>query len=192
MKNSPKERQAMFVASCMEMYGAELEEYHGLKILRYEREGRPCVKVFRGNSAKAVAHYRFSSVERREESLEYYKTTAKNNADYKAEKKAKKAAVSNEEVEVGAVYYSSWGYDQTNIDFYEVVGRFGKKGLVFRPIASNSTMNGYDTGTCVAVKGVYTGEAFKKMLSDKKWINLTSFSGMSPWDGREMSWSSYH
>ena len=191
MKNSPKELQAMYVASCVEMYGAEVEEYYGLKILRYENGGRPCVKVFRGNSSKAVAHYRFSSEERREESLEFYKAMAKKNADYKAEKKAKKAATSNEDVELGAVYYSSWGYDQTNVDFYEVVGRFGKKGLWFREIASERTYSDYMTGSCTAAKGEFTGEPFKKILSDTKWIRLNTYSAMSPWDGREISWSSY-
>jgi hypothetical protein len=194
MKTSPKELQAMFVRGLIENEGAELEEYHGLKILRYERNGHPCARIFKGNSSKSIANYRYRTEERREESVNYYKLTAKKNAEYRAEKKAKKAMVSNEEVEVGAVYYSSWGYEQTNIDFYEVVGKFGKKGLWFRPIASDRSFdpNFNDRGGCKAAKGVYTGEPFKKMLSDKNWINLTTYSGMCPWDGREMSWSSYH
>ena len=28
--------------------------------------------------------------------------------------------------QIGDIVYSSWGYDQTNVDFYEVVGKQGK------------------------------------------------------------------
>ncbi len=37
---------------------------------------------------------------------------------------------------VGQVYYDSWGYDQTNIDFYEVV-EVKEKSVVLHPIGGN-------------------------------------------------------
>lgn len=35
---------------------------------------------------------------------------------------ASKPVATDHGVPVGAIFYSSWGYDQTNIDFFEVVG----------------------------------------------------------------------
>ena len=37
---------------------------------------------------------------------------------------------------VGDYVYNSWGYDQTNIDFYKVVGFAGKKSVKIVPVSS--------------------------------------------------------
>ena len=173
--------------------GANLEEYKDLKILRYENRERPCLKVYRGKGSKAIASYYYSSPESREESVAGYKSGADSREAYKAERKAAKAAVTNEAVEVGSVWYSSWGYEQTNIDFYKVVEKFGTKGLMFVEIGSKVEVREFeDRGVCVADPENVTGEPFKKLMGGNEWISLTSYSSLSPYDGRELYWSSYH
>ena len=39
-------------------------------------------------------------------------------------------------MKVGDFLYSSWGYDQTNIDFYKVVGLVGKTMVEIMPVCS--------------------------------------------------------
>lgn len=48
---------------------------------------------------------------------------------------------------VGQVLYSSWGYDQTNIDFYEVVkGAEEGKFAVIRQLKQSTTETGFMSG----------------------------------------------
>lgn len=42
----------------------------------------------------------------------------------------------NHNLNKGDVLYCSWGYDQTNVDFYEVVDLVGKQSVRLRPIYS--------------------------------------------------------
>ena len=48
-------------------------------------------------------------------------------------------------VRVGDLYFDSWGYDQTNIDFYQVVALKGKATAIIRAIAGEreTTDNGW-------------------------------------------------
>lgn len=41
-------------------------------------------------------------------------------------------------VPVGSIYYSSWGYDQTNVEFYQVVGHTGKKTVLLKKIGAKT------------------------------------------------------
>jgi len=93
-------------------------------------------------------------------------------------------------LKVGDIFYSSWGYDQTNIDFYQLVGLKGKKAM-FQQIGQKTTRT---TGWCsemvVADPETFIGESFQKIINGS-WINLTSYSGMQKWDGRELNETSY-
>ena len=44
----------------------------------------------------------------------------------------------NDTVSVGDVFVSSWGYEQTNVTFYQVLSVHGKKTVTVREIRANS------------------------------------------------------
>jgi len=44
--------------------------------------------------------------------------------------------MSNKNVKIGDIFYSSWGYDQTNIDYYMVTKLIGKTMIEIVPIES--------------------------------------------------------
>ena len=61
---------------------------------------------------------------------------------YKEEQKQKRkeeTKKNRENVKVGDLYYTSWGYEQTNIDFYKVVGLVGKATAEIVKIGSITT-----------------------------------------------------
>jgi hypothetical protein len=68
-------------------------------------------------------------------------------------------------LEIGSVFCSSWGYDQTNVDFYEVVG-FTSTGrsVRLRKIGQDTDETGFMCGETTAVPGIYTGEVFTKRI----------------------------
>lgn len=95
---------------------------------------------------------------------------------------------------VGTVLVSSWGYDQTNIDFYEVTKATAKTVLI-RPI-SIAQENGESWGTYTATpkRGEFTGEAFRVKVQDpnnQPWVKINSFAMARPIDEETQHGTSY-
>jgi hypothetical protein len=89
-------------------------------------------------------------------------------------------------IEVGDIFYCSWGYDQTNIDFYEVTRLMGAS-VAIRPIQSRSVREEIGGEYLVAVPGAYMGgEQTKriKMWSNEPTLNINSYSAAYPWNGQ--------
>jgi hypothetical protein len=92
-------------------------------------------------------------------------------------------------VVVGDIFYSSWGYDQTNIDFYEVVGLTGASVKV-RQVASkfvNEPGDHPSQDRVVADKGNYIGEVMTKRIQagyqGRPSFNVASYASAWLWDG---------
>ena len=68
-------------------------------------------------------------------------------------------------VAVGDVFKSSWGYGQTNVDFYQVTA-LTKKGVKVREIAGREVDKGMLTGETTPVKDAFTGEEKYHLLRD--------------------------
>ena len=85
------------------------------------------------------------------------------------------------ELEVGDIFVSSWGYGQTNIDFYELVAFAGKTQVVLRPIEKKITKYARSQmGEYVrAVPGKYTGGKIRKKFQHGG-VSLSSFSAAFP------------
>ena len=66
-------------------------------------------------------------------------------ADSKPEKKTETATQKKNKygVQVGDVFYDSWGYEQTNIDFYQVIALRGATQVVLAAIGCESQSNGW-------------------------------------------------
>lgn len=85
---------------------------------------------------------------------------------------------------------SSWGYDQTNVDFYEVVKVTATGRLRLRKIAQE-TVRSSTRGSAdyvVPRPGVFVGEAFTRLphcYSDRWYVSIESYSSASRWDGSE-------
>jgi hypothetical protein len=58
-------------------------------------------------------------------------------------------------VKVGDIFYASWGYDQTNVDFFEVVGVTAKSVKIVRTAQSVVTGDGTPNEGVVPRKGSF-------------------------------------
>lgn len=92
-----------------------------------------------------------------------------------------------EGVEVGDHYYTSWGYDQTNVEFYEVVA-LGAKSVKVRQVASRYLEAEGPHDSVVAAAGVYVGEVETKVLRPcgRKGgaLSFSSYKSAWLWDGK--------
>lgn len=94
-----------------------------------------------------------------------------------AEKAAARAA--GHALKVGDVLRSTWGYEQTNIDYYQVTRLVGKQSVGIRPIARQSVETLSMQGKCVPAPDEFTGDEMVKRVStwgNRDSVKLTSFS----------------
>jgi hypothetical protein len=118
--------------------------------------------------AKPLFNYRFSSVEQMEtwlgkELIRRFAIKA-----YNDERKAlKKKALEVNPFQVGQLMYDSWGYEQTNIDFYQVV-EVKNKSVVIQPIQGKMIPSeGYSSmaGLTAPVKDSFCGDPILKKVN---------------------------
>lgn len=121
------------------------------------RGDRPAAAVFFGKQAKPVFHYSYRSEAERERCIR--KTFADRQAtgtyrqEYRDKSKAEAEAM-RAKVQVGDIFRTSWGYDQTNVEFFEVTEVRGAYATL-REIACASHSAGMGSDRVVAQSGSY-------------------------------------
>lgn len=109
--------------------------------------------VFYGKQAKPVADYSFKTVERRNAAVAEYFTARQKSLAFKTAHKAARTSWVPD-YKVGDLLRTSWGYDQTNVEYFEVIEIKGKH-LILREIAQKTVQTGHDQGKCVPLPGQY-------------------------------------
>lgn len=149
----------------------------------YERGGAPCAIGFHGKAQKPDFHFRYRSAEARDNSVKSYLEGRKSTAEYKAKIREERTAPHT--LKLGDILYTSWGYDQTNVDFYEVTRVIGSHSVEITPIAQSvATGEGGPSEGVVAVPGKYTGAPMMKRANSGNSIRIESYAHATKWDGR--------
>lgn len=153
-------------------------------IAKFEERGYELAMDYGNNVAKCVRpskrarlgykvefNYRFGSVARMVEYVEDFLASLDRAEKYKAERKVKralerKAAVEN--VAVGDMFVASWGWEQTNVDAYQVVAKKGAS-VVLREIALESIegSEGFMSDRVRPVKNAFIGGEFTKRVTGR-------------------------
>lgn len=94
-------------------------------------------------------------------------------------------------LQAGAILSSSWGYEQTNVDFYEVTRATAKTVWLRRIEANREASEAFMQYTSVPRPGRYTGEEFRRKIRPGGRISITSYALAAPWDGKPERGSSY-
>ncbi len=100
--------------------------------------------AFRGSAAKPEWHYHFKGPEDLKVATDRFFDSIAASAKRLADRRAEKSAWVNPLVP-GDVLYTSWGYDQTNVDFYAVTRVSGKRTWV-KEIAAETKETGFMSG----------------------------------------------
>jgi len=99
-----------------------------------------------------------------------------------------------DEIKIGDILVCSWGYEQTNIDFYQII-KLTDKTVTVRQIKSRilEQDSGFG-GTVEPIKDMFAGEPFRRKIkshSNNICIKITDFSSASLWDGKPEHFTSY-
>lgn len=103
------------------------------------------------------------------------------------------------EYEVGAILEYSWGYDQTNIDYFVIVRRSeSARGawLTLVPLTTRDKQEtGFMTGDCLPGVIVQGAKPFRRKLAIDNGrefgVAIRSYGWCGLWDGKPSRWSSY-
>lgn len=100
-------------------------------------------------------------------------------------------------IKVGDIFVSSWGWEQTNVDFYKVVGKTAARIKVVKIGKRNTTSDGGWTGTSMPEPNTILSSkpTIKKVSAgwrgDGASFDVSSYASASLWDGKPESFSSY-
>ena len=89
-------------------------------------------------------------------------------------------------VNIGDIYVTSWGYDQTNIDYYKVL-EVKNKSVVIAGIGQERVYTGHMQGECNPVPNRVSDKRITKRIiscGDSVSLKMTSYSRAYPWSGK--------
>ena len=89
-------------------------------------------------------------------------------------------------VNVGDIFVCSWGYDQTNIDYYKVL-EVKNKSVVIASFGQDRNYTGHMQGECSPVPTAVSDRRITKRIiacGDSVSLKMTSYSWAYPWNGK--------
>ena len=152
----------------------------GAEAYTYMLNARFILAAFTARSKKPFFHYAFSNDTDRTERLEGFFNAQIRDAARRIEARA---ARFNYEVKltVGDILYISWGWEQTNVDFYQVIRIINKK-IVVRKIAKDYKETQFMAGYSTPIPGFFVSEEFVVSTTgettakiERQYANLLTF-----------------
>lgn len=165
----------------------EIREVEGGEI--YIATDRTAAMAFAGKAIKPAWNYSFRSVEHMQKHIDEWAAGLKSHAAYVAERKAEAAAPHS--LKVGDVLHSSWGYDQTNNDYFQVTALVGKRMVEIRQIANDYRETGFLCGKSKPVPGKFIGEPMRKLVNHNR-VRIESFATAGKIDANHETYESHY
>lgn len=162
------------------------------------REGYYAVVAYRGNAHKADFHYIYKTDVDVDRKLQAWFDGLR---DWKERiKNRRKQEYAGHSLKVGDIIYNSWGYDQTNVDWYVIV-RTSTNYVWLQRVGADVTETGNMSGNSQPAVdtsdpdpskwGVRPSGDITKHRASGDRVNMKYGSG-SKWDGRTVGCSWYH
>ncbi|PYE92729.1 hypothetical protein C8J35_12022 [Rhizobium sp. PP-F2F-G38] len=154
---------------------------------------RPAAMAFHGKTVKPDWHHSFFNDAAREGKIRKHFEGRRRWAEWQGERRAERKKPHG--FEVGHVLYASWGYDQTNIEFFQVTKVIGAQMVEVRAVSRISADTGNElwmTGKVVPQLDGFTGEAMRRRVNGRsKSVRIDNVRTAFLWDGRPLNWTGY-
>jgi hypothetical protein len=144
---------------------------------------------YAGKAFRSSFNYRFRTADARAQYINEFFTKEQAKAERRSQRLAERHSFTHS-LKVGDILVYSWGYEQTNIDFFQVVEVPSSKSVRIREIGGKMESSpGFSpmSGHCVPVPDSFVGEAMLKRVTrgykGDGWINM-KHGGATLWDGK--------
>jgi len=171
-----------------------IEHPQGLGVVyAYGRNGseKICGIAYKGKAGRSSWHYSFQRRARLEEHMREWFASLSGWQQRMAERKAQ--ASQPHTLKTGDVVYNSWGWEQTNIDWYQVV-KTTAHFVWLRRIAADVRETSFMSGPSVPKPGQFVSEEVTKHKASHGQYGGSihfKYGAGGKWDGRPMQCSWY-
>ncbi len=117
--------------------------------------GHPCAVGYRGRAKKPTFHYRYPSDEKRAERVKDWMLAQSERKETRRKPEPRLLAVND-------VLRASWGYDQTNIDYYKITKLIGESMVEVVEIGQIAEHTGDMVGDCVPDPNTVIGKPMRR------------------------------
>ncbi len=126
----------------------------------YEANGKSIALVYFGKGAKPADHRVWRDLDKRNAHTAAMFRARAVQMQLAASVRAERSSFGNP-CKIGDLFYDSWGYEQTNVNWYEVIELRGKS-VVVREICQAKKYTGHMAGKCVPLPGQFLDRAEPK------------------------------
>lgn len=156
----------------------------GACVFLYEARGVLFASGYTAKGRRAFA-YRFATATRRETYARDFLANQKAAAERaEADRKARNQPHT---LKVGSILCASWGYDQTNVDWFQVVAIRGQNTVALRPIAADVEHRLMNCGRSLPKVDDFTGPAFDRRVNmqfGEPSVRVARSATARVWDGK--------
>ena len=166
---------------------------------KYDKEDRFNLRVYNTNAKKQwnslKYHFSFKSVSSRQEWIDSFIKNQQNLIDWK-NKRAQERKNFNNPAKVGDILDATWGYDQTNWDYYQVIAVNGKQ-ITVQELAQKRNETGWLQGECEPIPNKFLKDSapLKRIVrpgyQEGYSVKIKEFIHASPWNGRKNHYTAY-
>jgi hypothetical protein len=155
----------------------------GLEIWTYsDGKGRMYGMAFAGKANKPLWHYSFRNQQQLEKQIQDTVESRKSHIDT-IEKSRQERREYRHNLKEGDILVSSWGYDQTNISYYQVI-EVGERSVRIREVGGKVVRSEQGADYVVAVPNSFTGPIMTKIVRQGDSVSISSYASAHPWDGK--------
>lgn len=144
--------------------------------------------TFAGKALRKDIHAYYRTREQRDQAASDFCKGREQTATFRAEMRAERSKPHS--LKVGDILSSLWGWEQTNVDFYQVIA-LTTHTVTVRKIAMDMTESGWLQGEATPRVGDFVGEPTKHKANSTNSISISSYSSASLWDGKPEHWTAY-
>jgi hypothetical protein len=160
-------------------------------VYTYEANGKPLAIAYAGKANKPSWHHSFIGGDphamRQAKVEEFFKNLSEHER-HKTERRA--VAKAPHTLAVGDIVYNSWGYDQTNVDFYEVV-KTSANYVWLRQLQQETKETSFMSGPTTPILGKYRSEEVTQHRANSQNYVCFEHGSGSKWDGQPQRSSWY-
>lgn len=138
---------------------------------------------FTGKKQKPSFNYRFKTDKHRAQYCREWLAGLRVSFDEKM--KIKRQEKAPHTLKVGDILSSSWGYNMTNVSWYEVIEVKSTKSVVLQEVGNTVVdTTGYLAGTCKPDTSIKLGNPFMKRATGKNEVKIDTYETAYLWDGK--------
>jgi hypothetical protein len=168
----------------------------GSEVYVFESCGKLCYATFRGKSAKSENRYSVRNQKELENAVSSFFASCELNMRYKADQKATTTLAKSmgHGLEVGFILSGSWGYDQTNVEFFQIVSINGSMCEIQEVAQETAKDVAWAYEIVVPDKGNTFGKILRRKIQVTPYgvsVRLHDSCSLSLWRGEAMHQTSY-